>query len=165
MTKEKEEVWRELPGYSNYMVSDRGNVKSLDRRGWKGRVLKQMINSKYKRVGLSKDGIERGFHVHQLVAMSFLGHTSGGYELVVDHIDGNKMNNNLINLQVITNRENCTKDKKGGSSQYIGVSWHKRRSKWIARISINRKSKFLGYFTNEIDASNAYQKKLKEILK
>lgn len=47
------------------------------------------------------------------------------------------------------------------TSKYKGVSWHKISRKWVAQIAINGKKINLGYFTNEIDASNAYQKALK----
>jgi alkyl hydroperoxide reductase subunit AhpF len=95
--------------------------------------------------------------------MAFLGHVPNGQKLVVDHIDGDKLNNNLNNLQVITNRENTSKDRSGGTSKYVGVSWSKQNKKWKAQIRIDGKQIYIGHFTNDIDASQAYQKKLKEI--
>jgi hypothetical protein len=53
--------------------------------------------------------------------------------------------------------------KKVYSSIYKGVSWNKKMNKWRSGIKINKKSIHLGYFENEIDASNAYQNKLKEL--
>jgi hypothetical protein len=44
------------------------------------------------------------------------------------------------------------------TSKYKGVHWHKRCKKWAAAISCNKKTYYLGYFTNELDAANAYDK-------
>ena len=53
--------------------------------------------------------------------MAFFGHVPGGYKIVVDHIDNNRLNNHVSNLQLITQRENSSKDRKNGTSQYTGV--------------------------------------------
>jgi IS4 transposase len=163
MEKEKEEVWKDVPGYKGaYMVSDKGRVKSVKFN--KERLLKHSLSGKYLKIVSSKQGKKKTFYIHQLVAMAFLNHIPCGYELVVDHIDGNELNNNLDNLQVITNRKNTSKDRLG-SSQYTGVGWHNKNKKWQAGIRIDGKLKYLGSFKDEVSASNAYQKKLKEILK
>jgi hypothetical protein len=92
--------------------------------------------------------------------MSFLGHKPCGYKLVVNHIDFNKLNNNLVNLEIITNRENCNKKHLKSSSKYVGVAWCKASKKWRAMIDINNKSNYLGLYNTELEASNAYQNKL-----
>jgi ribosomal protein L15E len=72
--------------------------------------------------------------------MAFLNHTPCGYKIVVDHIDNNiKTDNRLENLQLITQRENVSKDIKNTSSKYIGVCWHKKAKKWRSSIQINGK--------------------------
>ena len=163
MIKEKEEVWKTVPGYDKYMVSDRGEVKSLKFN--KEKILKQSSgSSSYLRVVLWKEDKGKTFRVHQLVAMTFLGHISSR-KMVVDHIDNDSLNNHLCNLQVITSRENTSKDRRGGSSEHIGVYWNKKAKKWEAQIQINGKLKRLGHFEDEVLASDAYQKKLKEIQK
>jgi hypothetical protein len=101
------------------------------------------------------------FKAAVLVAMAFLNHKPCGHKLVVDHIDNNPLNDRLYNLQVITHRQNCSKDKKG-TSKYTGVTWEKRINKWKAHIRINSKLKYLGYFTDELKAANAYKKALEE---
>ena len=98
--------------------------------------------------------------VHQLVAMAFLGHVPCGHKIVVDHINHDKLNNRLENLQLITNRENCSKDVKNKSSKYTGVSWDKARNKWVSQIKINGKTVPLGRYKCELVASIVYQKKL-----
>ena len=80
----------------------------------------------------------------------------------VHHKNGDPLDNRLENLQLISHRENVNKDIKS-SSNYNGVSWYKRYNKWVSRINISNKRIFLGYFENEIEANNAYQKALKEL--
>jgi len=158
----KTEIWKYVKDYEGvYQVSNLGRVKSL--KFGKERILKMVINNAgYILVALHKDGNQKSKNVHQLVAIAFLGHIPCGNNLVVDHINTIKTDNHLDNLQIITHRENCSKDKKG-SSKYTGVSWYKRCNKWQAIININGQNKPLGYFKTELEASEAYQQKLETI--
>jgi len=65
----------------------------------------------YHQVTLYLDGKKFTKRVHSLMAMTFLNHTYGDRKIVVDHIDNNPLNNTLKNLQVISMKENNTKDK------------------------------------------------------
>lgn len=56
-----------------------------------------------------------------------------------------------------------SKDKINGSSKFVGVSWNKRAKKWMSSIRIKGKLKYLGYFDDEVEASNAYQKELEKL--
>jgi hypothetical protein len=170
------EVWKDIPNYEGYyQVSNLGNVKSLERKITLSNGLLRTINEKILKINdngkgyfiasLSIDKKTKYYLVHQLVAMAFLGHTPNGHKSVVDHINNVKKDNRLDNLQIITNRENTSKNTKQGSSIYTGVYWSKTLNKWCACIRINSKSKHLGYFDNEIDAHNAYQNALKQLLK
>ncbi|MGL5074330.1 MAG: hypothetical protein ACRDBG_00615, partial [Waterburya sp.] len=75
--------------------------------------------------------------------------------------NNNPLDNRLENLQIITHRNNCGKDKKGGTSNFTGVYFHKTHNKFCAAISINAKSIHLGNYNNEIDAHKAYELALK----
>lgn len=163
---EEKEIWKSILGYEGlYEVSDLGNVKSLKRKNRKKeKLLKSFTVKGYFRVGLSKEGKTKAMQIHQLIAIAFLNHVPDGHRLVVDHINNIKTDNRLENLQIITGRENTSKDKKECTSKYSGVSWHKRRKKWVASIHIKDKRKHLGYFTDEIEASLIYQKTLEEII-
>ena len=85
----------------------------------------------------------------------------------IDHIDINPLDNRIENLRVATCSQNTRNQKKlnNCSSKFKGVSWHKGSSKWEAKISIDGKSKHLGYFTNEEEAAEAYKKINNEIMK
>lgn len=168
-----EEIWKEIPGYEGcYEVSNQGRVRSLDRETRngkcsfirKGRLINGSLNSfGYKTVSLRLNNNLKSFLVHQLVAIAFLNHKPDGYKIVVDHINCIKTDNRLENLQLISNRENISKDRKNGSSKYTGVSWNKQRNKWRSNIQINGKNKHLGYFNCETAAFLAYQAELSKI--
>ena len=148
------EEYRNIKGYEDYQVSNLGNVKSF----WFGnqRILKASKNHYYLAVTLRKEGKRKTFKVHQLVAMAFLNHEPCGMKLVVNHIDFNKTNNNVNNLEVITQRENTNKKHLNNTSKYVGVSWFKRDNKWRSTIKIDGKNKHLGLFKDKLQASKAY---------
>jgi hypothetical protein len=161
------EIWKPVKDYEGlYEVSSFGRIKSLGNdKTRKEKILKQNINGNgYFKVCLFKDGISQSISFHQLVAMAFLNHMPCGYKLVVDHINGDKLDNRLENLQVVSQRANVSKSNKLKTSKYIGVSWCKSAKKWTTKIQINSKKKHLGYFTNEEEAHLAYQNKLKELI-
>jgi hypothetical protein len=124
------------------------------------KILKQALSSNGRyTVCCSIDGRTKTQLVHQLVAIAFLNHTPNGHKLVVDHIDNNHLNNKLTNLQIITQRENLAKVKRG-SSKYTGVCFCNTHNVWKAHIWIGGKNKYLGSFKYEEDAYNKYQKEL-----
>jgi len=78
---------------------------------------------------------------------------------IVDHIDGNGLNNTKKNLRIASiaeNNRNCKKTKKPTTSKYKGVCIEKSNGKWRAQIYYNNRCKFLGHFDNEEDAARAY---------
>ena len=79
--------------------------------------------------------------------------------IMIDHIDGNGLNNQSSNLRSCTAQENQMNRRKSDrnfSSMYKGVSWFKRTKRWMAYIKINQKRYYLGYFDIEEDAAKAY---------
>ena len=157
------EIYKDVIGYEGiYKVSNLGNVKSLI--GNNEKILKLCRNGGgYSTVNLHINSIMKTRTVHQLVAGAFLNHKPSRYKLVINHKDFNRSNNNVDNLEIVTTRENANQKHLKSSSQYTGVSWDKNRNKWSSQIVINKKLKFLGRFINELDASEAYQKALREL--
>ena len=158
------EIWKQIPGYENYEVSNLGQVKSLNYMNTnKHHLLKPIESGIYLFVKLSKNGVVKTKHIHQLVAIAFLNHTPNGNKMVVNHIDHNKRNNHLNNLEVITNRQNTSLSHIPSSSKYTGVSWNKRSGKWQAYIKVKSKQIHLGFHLKEAEAAKAYQKAIKNI--
>jgi len=178
---EQKEQWKDIPGYEGYyQVSNLGRVKSLDRRivntkgkieNRKGMILKQTnvcLGKKTERnyfvCRLSKEGKSNKFYIHQLVVMGFLK-MSSDHKLVVDHIDNNSLNNNIENLQLITQRENSSKDKfrHKYTSDYVGVSFNKKKNVYQSYIYIEGKLVYLGCSKKEEQVRDMYINKLNEI--
>lgn len=109
----QEEIWKPIQGFENYyQVSNLGNVRSLPRRRkvknnyryTEGIMLKPMQKPDYYAVGLSLKGSIKYARIHRLVAQAFIGNPDN--KLYVNHIDGNKLNNNASNLEWCTPKEN-----------------------------------------------------------
>ena len=110
------EIWKDIKKWEGYyQVSNFGNVKSLDRivihknrlhkQRKKGKILKPSINHKgYLTVDLRKQGLRKQFFVHRLVGMMFIDNLNNKPQ--INHKDGNKLNNNVNNLEWVTNKEN-----------------------------------------------------------
>lgn len=76
--------------------------------------------------------------------------------LVTDHINGDKLDNRRKNLRVCSSSANNQNRPSNNKNGYRGVTWNKRRKKWVAQISINNKNKGLGYFITKEEAAEAY---------
>ena len=153
-----EELFKPIDGYNNYIVSNFGNIKNSK----SNRILKFKNHPKgYKMINLYKNGKFKSFLIHRLVGMAFLENPDN--KPMIDHIDENKINNNVKNLRWATNQENqCNQSKyKNNTSGFKGVTFH--NNKFRARININGKKKHLGLFETAEEASKAYEAKAKEI--
>ena len=151
------EKFKAIPEYNDYEISNLGRVKSL--KAGRELILKQQNGSTgYKQVTLYKDRKAKSRTIHQLMAITFLEHSANGYKLVVDHIDNNKLNNKLDNLQVVTHRYNTVKDRVG--KYPTGVS--KCHNKYRARVTINGVRHCLGLYKHINKAVAAIDLKLKK---
>lgn len=111
----KNEIWKPVLGYEGiYEVSNLGRVKSNERevknsnnstRLIKSKILKPYTKEgRYKTVNLSINDLKKTQPIHRLVVEAFIKKIKKG--LVVNHIDGDKHNNNLSNLEITTYSEN-----------------------------------------------------------
>lgn len=110
-----------------------------------------------------KNGVFSSIYIHR-----FLLDIHPGDKRIVDHIDGNKLNNQIANLRIATKQQNQLNQRvhaRPHTSQYKGVCWweHKGTAKWLAGIRYQRKKYHLGLFTDEHEAAKAYNKKALEL--
>jgi len=82
-------------------------------------------------------------------------------EFLIDHKDGNGLNNQKNNLQFATHRQNCQNFHITTSSIYPGVGWHKSNRGWEAYIRTDNRKKYLGCYKTEREAFIAYLQELK----
>lgn len=167
----EEEVWKDIANYEGfYQVSSTGRLKSLIRRSVrKERFLLPTITvNGYQIIGLSKNGKRWIIAVHALVANAFIEKPIDyGEKIVIDHINGNTLDNRADNLRFVSQRFNLTdgyrKNRDKLTSKYSGVSYNKKEKKWVASIHYKKRTKRIGSFMSEIDAANAYQNELSNL--
>ena len=106
------EIWKDIKGYEGlYQVSNLGRVKSLERYKVNHNI-KQLVEEKilkpslgrYKKVCLCKNSKYQTLYIHRLVADAFIPNTNN--DPCVNHIDGNKYNNVVNNLEFCTISQN-----------------------------------------------------------
>lgn len=101
------EIWKKIPGFSNYKISTWGRIKSYKQDRINGKLLKlYQKKSGYIAISLTNDNSERirGIGVHRLVALTFIPNPENKPQ--VNHIDEDKTNNYVNNLEWVTSKEN-----------------------------------------------------------
>ena len=129
----QEEVWKDIKGYEGYyQVSSLGRVRSLDRIGFDGRVLKgrlfkpSLTYAGYQVVGAHRDGKQKQLRIHRLVAEAFIPNPENKPE--VHHINHIRDDNRVENLMWVNADEQYddhwlkTREYTGRPSQFIIVN-------------------------------------------
>jgi hypothetical protein len=164
-----EEIFKEIKGYEGlYKISNMGNVISLTRNiplpnGGFNKInefiLKPIINKGYKKVSLNRSG-KKQFFIHHLVWNVFGdGRLIEFPVAVIDHIDGNKLNNTITNLRLVDIRVN--NHNKINNNKNIGV--YINNGLITSSITVNKKQYYLGAFKDEVTAKNYYNEALKHV--
>lgn len=132
-------IWKPVRGYEDrYIVSSNGEVMSLDSGTHKGRKKQFRANNRgYICVAICENGRTKTRLVHRLVAEAFIPNPHNKNQ--VNHIDGNKENNCVSNLEWVTDNEN-----KSHSSIFSGGTQRPKRSVVVTNISTGEISVFEG---------------------
>ena len=123
------EVWKQINGYENYLISNFGNVYSLK----SDKYLKQHLNGRgYMFVNLYKDKKFKDYCIHRILAEHFIDNP---FNLpFVDHKDCNKTNNQLNNLRWVfpfDNSHNIIKCNRNNKLGIRNISFEKNRNKYV----------------------------------
>jgi len=156
-----EEIWKDIIGYEGlYQVSSLGRVKSLVN---KNKPFKKNTVSKvgYYHVAIWKNNKQLLLYIHRLIGIYFIDNPDN--KKYINHINGNKLDNRIENLEWVTNQENShhsTSNRANRSSKYVGVFAHS--GKWESACWFNNKKQYIGRFKTEEEAREAYINFLKD---
>ena len=145
--------WKEL-NPSDF--KDRKKSATSQCNWWNSRYANKEAFTSYDVYGYKIGRIRgKGYKAHRVLFALYYGRWPEGD---IDHINRDKADNSIKNIREATRAENMynTKLRKDNTSGYKGVSLDKRKNKWMARIKINGKYKFLGYFNTPEQAHEAY---------
>jgi hypothetical protein len=156
---------------TNIEFNKLGQVKRLPKEWMIKKRVEKLVNIKSNNRGyqtLCFMTEDRNLHyilLHQALAIVFLNHNPNNYQLVIDHIDNNKLNNKIENLQIISQRENVIKYTNDKRDLPTGVFYYnyKDKIKYRSYIYYNKKQIYLGFFDNIEQASEKYNKALEAI--
>lgn len=133
---------------------------------WKTPRSNNSIKINYK-VGTLQNGYlhihlnYKRYLAHRLAWLYVYGTWPNG---MLDHINGNKEDNRIINLRESCNRKNQQNQYKHREGHLVGTTFHKKAKKWRARIRVNKQLISLGLYNTQLEAHKAYLNKLKEVL-
>ena len=113
---------------------------SLSCKSPKGTIAGSIKHDKYRRIGLNK----KSYLAHRLIFMMHYGYMPE----IVDHIDGNRLNNRIENLREATKSQNSHNQKlsKKNTSGYKNVTWNERKEKWLVNVRVHSMDFHIGYF-------------------
>jgi hypothetical protein len=161
-----EEIWKDIEGFNNYQISSIGRVRSKERIvQYKNSIgtIRKLIPEKIKSLTISTSGYHRtnisdnsrnqvSKTIHQFVANAFLEKIPG--KPFINHIDGNKLNNRIENLEWCTQSENISHAYRTGLKRPSEIS-----KKWISQYAENSRKRpvlqydLAGNFIRRFDSS------------
>jgi len=126
-------ISKRVSGFSNYSVTNEGEV--ISHKFGKNRVLSTSTTTGYHQVTLvSDDGVSKGFQVHRLVASTFLKNPKKHH--IVNHIDGDKLNNTLVNLEWTDRKSNAQHYEAVIKPKNIKAKTEKKQNDLVARLNL-----------------------------
>lgn len=164
-----QEIWKDVVGFEGaYQISSIGRVRSLKRvcydgKTYKGKILKPWVcaNNGYKMIRLYNGPKQLYTTVHSLVCMAFIGEPSG---LFCDHINSDKLDNRVENLQYLSNRDNVIKGAVKNASGYLGVRKHGREKTFRYDATIFGFHYSKSGFNTALEASKARERFISETM-
>lgn len=149
-----EEKWKWINGFEGYyMISSFGTIKSFHKDKSGKMISLKGKSGNYFTVNLRKPGKTKKSRVHVLVAESFIGEIPNGYE--VHHIDNNKQNNVVTNLEILSKREHHLRTISDNPQCLSGMIFYNKykRPKRVKQYSI--RGCFIAEYMNCKEAGKA----------
>ena len=158
-----------INGFPEYMINKDGVIySSKENKFLKTKPTTGLYTNEptlyYRSKGMNKHGYKRVYKaINRLVYEHFSNDTDNLKNIskfVITHLDGNKSNNSIDNLQLVTRKQCLQKRKKKDncSSDYIGVSWSNQLNVWCSKIEVNYKTYHLGNYIHEENGAYVYDK-------
>ena len=143
------ENWLKVSDYDIvYEVSNMGRIRNA-----KGKTLGSAGSDGYVHLITKRNGKMVNIRIHKIVWKYFKGDVPNGYE--IDHINGDKADNRIDNLQLLNHKDNTIKSLKT-TSGITGINWDKTKQRWAAQITLNGVRYRVGYRRTIEDALIAY---------
>ena len=138
-------------GVFTKLIKSRGSHKEVGYVSPKG----------YRMISISVDGISKGVRSHRLAWFVYYGEMPN----IIDHINGVRYDNRIINLRSCNNQQNSFNKSlnSNNTSGFKGVYYNKKSERWQSSIKINGKLNHIGCFSTSEEASKAYKEKAKEM--
>ena len=135
---------------NKFTIVDDGDYEYLNKYNW---YVAKSKYSYYAAFDRRNKKINKTIYLHRII----MNCPDGKF---IDHINGNGLDNRKENLRICNKSQNSgnSKLRTDNTSGIKGVSWDKRNKKWVVRIKMDGKHKFLGYFSNKYYAKNVYEK-------
>ena len=152
--------FRKIVNYENYSVSNMGTIRN-DKTN---RILQPQIDTKgYYCVILYNNSKRKNINIHRLVGVAFVENPDN--KICLDHINNNKLDNNISNLRWSTYQENNRNAsiRSDNSSGIKGIYWNKKAKKYHTRIKIDGNYIHLGYYDTIEEATEARVNKVNQV--
>jgi hypothetical protein len=146
----------EILVYGNKLKLENGNIYNYRKKSNNSKIIdwfqiKFSIEKGYLYCRMINNKIQRKFFFHRLIYLFYNPDFDiFNKKIYIDHIDIDKSNNSIDNLRILTNQQNCF------NTNAKGCYFHKKSGKWVAKITINKKSIYLGRHKTEEEAHEAY---------
>ncbi len=120
-----------------------------------GKIAGAVKRSGYKYVGI----MENYYLVHRLIWFI----ENGTEPSLIDHINGDRLDNRIENLRESTTRKNTQNKRSNRDGRLVGASWHRATKSWQSQINTKGKVKYIGIFPTEFAAHWAYLTELSKL--
>jgi hypothetical protein len=144
-------IFRRIPlTQGQYAIVDADDYYRLIKYKWQ---VVRIRDTYYVRRLVSRNGKRTTLFMHKVIL-----HAPKG--MVVDHINGNPLDNRKANLRLATPAQNSRNRRvtKRGTSIYKGVWYNRTKRLYCARITVSRKMIYIGQFKDEVEAARAYDR-------